>query len=370
MGKSFWSQPSRYGTYEGPKGNPEQWRKSFDHTFENSQSVKSIISTSHYSILGLLPSATEQEVRKTYRSLIKQHHPDHGGDRNTFEKLTNAYNNILNKNHNIPVIIPTTTKREVHDDEEDLIIPQLLTSIDENQLDTFLNDNNYGAQEKKDGRHLTLQILNNEYIVRNKKGQRSESSEFKSDFQEINGNILIDGEIVNGTFWTWDILELNQNLRTQSYLSRHDILSSLHFGPNIKLVPLAIGTTAKYKLYESLKTSGKEGIVFKKLNGLFQPGKGEEQFKFKFYEECSVIVAPGRQGKFSIGMELFNSSNQKEFVGFCSCNQNPPIGSVVEIKYLYAYKNGCLIQPAYKGLRDDVDPEECTMSQLKYKSED
>jgi bifunctional non-homologous end joining protein LigD len=58
------------------------------------------------------------------------------------------------------------------------------------------------------------------------------------------------------------------------------------------------------------------------------------------------------------------------FVGFCSCSANPPIGSVVDIKYLYAYKGGCLYQPSFKGIRDDVDPEECTTSKLKYKTEE
>ena len=92
------------------------------------------------------------------------------------------------------------------------------------------------------------------------------------------------------------------------------------------------------------------------------------QFKFKFYAECSVIVVAGRQGRSSIGMELINSQGQREFVGFCSCNRNPAIGSIAEIKYLYAYRGGCLYQPAFKEIRDDVDVNECTTSQLKYKS--
>ena len=69
-------------------------------------------------------------------------------------------------------------------------------------------------------------------------------------------------------------------------------------------------------------------------------------------------------------MELINSQGHREFVGYCSCNRNPPLGSIAEIKYLYAYRGGCLYQPAFKELRDDVDVSECTTSQLKYKSEE
>jgi bifunctional non-homologous end joining protein LigD len=49
----------------------------------------------------------------------------------------------------------------------------------------------------------------------------------------------------------------------------------------------------------------------------------------------------------------------------------PPVGSVVEVRYLYAFReSGALYQPVYLGQRDDVDPEECTVDQLKWKATD
>jgi bifunctional non-homologous end joining protein LigD len=47
----------------------------------------------------------------------------------------------------------------------------------------------------------------------------------------------------------------------------------------------------------------------------------------------------------------------------------PAVGSVIEVRYLYAYEGGSLYQPTYKGVRDDVDTEECRMNQLIYKKE-
>jgi len=69
-------------------------------------------------------------------------------------------------------------------------------------------------------------------------------------------------------------------------------------------------------------------------------------------------------------MELIDENGQRVFVGYCSCNRNPQLGSIAEIKYLYAYRGGCMYQSSFKEIRDDVDVDECLLSQLKYKFEE
>ena len=387
---SIWSGKSRYGTYKGERGSPEQWASTFSFAFESSDSIQSIVGMKAYSIFGLQPTATDEEVKKAYRKFARIHHPDKGGNPEEFQKYTKAYEIILNMRHPsiTPPIRPVATTpretREAADDQpeaatssSDIIIPQLLTSIDEDEVQFYLTNDDYGAQEKKDGKHLTLQIHNGVLYVRNKKGDVSSCMpEFEPSLRSIRKDILIDGEQVNGKFWTWDILEFdNVDYRRNSYQDRYFSLSQLSFGnrgSKIQVLDLAIGTEAKTQLYNRLKAEGKEGIVFKKLSGEYKPGKGEDQVKFKFYAECSVIVAAGRSGKSSIGMELLTTTGVRKFVGYCSCclHPLPVIGSVSEIKYLYAYKGGCLYQPAFKELRDDVDVNECTFEQLKYKSEE
>ena len=373
---SFWSEPSRYGTYEGERGNPNQWRAGFEFVFETSDTVKQLVGTASYVALDLLPTATKEEVQKKYRELARIHHPDHGGDPAKFRKITAAYEKIMGKKKNLsqddPTPRPTRVRKEAPSD--DLIIPQLLTPIDETDLDTYLQDDTFGAQEKKDGRHLTLQVKNGVFIVRNKKGIASNCSpEFESTLRSIGYDLLIDGEQIGEKFWVWDILESNgQNLRDQPYVQRQSLLAQI-FGEGgpIQVLPLIVGRQLKTDFLHVLKMAGKEGIVFKKLTAPFSPGKGNDQFKFKFYAEASVIVVPGRPGKMSIGMELIDDNGTREFVGYCTCNLIPlPIGKVAEIKYLYAYKGGCLYQSAFKEVRDDVDINECTTSQLKYKSEE
>ncbi|WP_232701168.1 J domain-containing protein [Halobacterium wangiae] len=44
-----------------------------------------------FATLGLSPSASEDEVKAAYRERIKEVHPDHGGDRETFEAVREAY---------------------------------------------------------------------------------------------------------------------------------------------------------------------------------------------------------------------------------------------------------------------------------------
>ena len=45
----------------------------------------------YYSVLGVEPTATSQEIKQAYRKLAIQHHPDQGGDAEKFKQVTEAY---------------------------------------------------------------------------------------------------------------------------------------------------------------------------------------------------------------------------------------------------------------------------------------
>jgi DnaJ-class molecular chaperone len=45
----------------------------------------------HYKTLGIAKTATPDEIKKSYRKLASQHHPDKGGDTATFQKIQTAY---------------------------------------------------------------------------------------------------------------------------------------------------------------------------------------------------------------------------------------------------------------------------------------
>jgi len=48
----------------------------------------------HYQTLGVSKTATPDEIKKAYRKLASQHHPDKGGDTAMFQKLEEAYRTL------------------------------------------------------------------------------------------------------------------------------------------------------------------------------------------------------------------------------------------------------------------------------------
>ena len=58
----------------------------------------------YYSILGVNRNATSEEIKKAYKKKVMQHHPDRGGDKETFQKVSEAYDTLSDSN-----------KRDVYD---------------------------------------------------------------------------------------------------------------------------------------------------------------------------------------------------------------------------------------------------------------
>lgn len=52
----------------------------------------------HYTTLGVSRTATQDEIKKAFRTLAMQHHPDKGGDLAKFQEITNAYETLSDAN--------------------------------------------------------------------------------------------------------------------------------------------------------------------------------------------------------------------------------------------------------------------------------
>ena len=53
-----------------------------------------------YTILGIQPNASQEEIKKAYRKLSLKHHPDRGGDAEKFKELSAAYEQLTNTDRN------------------------------------------------------------------------------------------------------------------------------------------------------------------------------------------------------------------------------------------------------------------------------
>merc|ERR1740121_674403 len=52
---------------------------------------------SAYAILGISSDATDAEIKKAYKLVAMQCHPDKGGDKEEFQELNNAYERIMDQ---------------------------------------------------------------------------------------------------------------------------------------------------------------------------------------------------------------------------------------------------------------------------------
>jgi len=258
------------------------------------------------------------------------------------------------------------------------ILPQLLNPISEGELGTLLADRQHVMQEKHDGRRLMLQKRGGNVTGINKLGLViGLPAVVAEQLLAANGDFTIDGEIVGDHYHVFDLMELDGNdLRGRPYRERNERLTSLlgsFSHGNVHQVATALLPREKREMFEGLKAAGREGVVFKRSDAVYtvgRPNSGGAQVKFKFHESASFIVSKVN-GKRSVSLTVLDRE-QAVCVGNVTIPPNhdlPPVGAVVEARYLYCYRGGCIYQPVYLGVRDDIRTEECVIGQLKYKSE-
>lgn len=75
--------------------------------------------TDYYAILGVAKDATEDDIKKAYRKLASQHHPDKGGDAEKFKEVQAAYE-----------VLSDVTKRSSYDARGDGSEEQFMSMAD------------------------------------------------------------------------------------------------------------------------------------------------------------------------------------------------------------------------------------------------
>lgn len=256
---------------------------------------------------------------------------------------------------------------------------QLLNPIEEDQLQKLIHDPAFWMQEKMDGRRLLISKQGNEITGINRLGLAVGLPQtLHAEVAKCPLNLVVDGEAIGDTLHAFDVLLIgNEKLESLRYGERYLRLMNL-FGSfqhrHIQIVETTFMPMHKAKMFQQLKARNAEGVVFKHIDGKYTPGRpssGGSQFKFKFCETASFIVSKVN-AKRSIALQLLDDNRRLEAGNVTiPANHNiPKPGSVVEVRYLYAFReSGYIYQPVYLGVRDDIGQGECVVDQLKYKPE-
>jgi len=256
------------------------------------------------------------------------------------------------------------------------ILPQLLNPIEDRDVQRFIYDPAYCAQEKFDGKRILIRKEGAAIDGINRKGLMCGiPSVLVNEVRQIPGNCVIDGESIGDVFFAFDILTLHgRDLRSQPYRDRLFALNqviSADFG-FLKLADTAHDLAEKADLLDKLRRENREGVVFKNLSAAYvagRPASGGDNLKHKFYATASFIVNKVNC-KRSVSLMLFDGHKVVP-VGNVTIPPNhkiPVVGAVIEVRYLYAFRGGSIYQPVYLGARTDITAEECSTAQLKYKA--
>lgn len=263
----------------------------------------------------------------------------------------------------------------------------LLSAASEEDIESFIKDPAWGAQQKLNGKRIAVKMTGTEIIGINKKGlecsiPESVKSEI-SRMEELEG--VLDGELVADVYNVFDVahmtgIKLSERMDTlKTFCSALD--SSI-----VKFIPFVPGEAEKRDLVDRLRRDRKEGVVFKRLDSVYTPGKIENlrkaiAVKVKFYSEGSFIVGDytdknsvtlfatagaGDGERIAVGKVTVPAKYQNQIAA----------GKIARVRYLYATEASILYQPnldpddSGSVVRDDQTPMDCPLTQLKYEGKD
>jgi len=264
------------------------------------------------------------------------------------------------------------------------IVPQLLNVVDEAQVQQYIDDPDWVAQEKYDGHRRLTRWAADETTGINRKGLAVGVLEcVAADLAALDAQapLVIDGELMGESYAVFDVLEHGgEDLRKRPLRERLEILARLAetLGYKVKargvfIVETARSAGAKQAMFDRVKAGNGEGVVFKRIHAEYVPGRpasGGNQLKVVLLATGTFRVRSLHDTKRSIGVEAFDAAGAWVALGNVTIPSNkaiPKVGDLVDVQYKYAFAGGSLFQPQYKWERTDLDSSAATMAQLKFK---
>ena len=256
---------------------------------------------------------------------------------------------------------------------------QLLNPVEKEEVSRMLTGRTHCLQEKHDGRRLMVRKQGGVITGINRRGLVVAIPDaIREAVAQIPFDVLIDGEAVGGTLHAFDLLEVKgTDMRRRRYLDRFAglIMTLPPNLPALRWVSTAVDPNDKIEIYEELRATNREGVVFKDVDAPFSPGRpnsGGPQLKFKFVESASFVVTGQNPNKRSVTLGLYDGDKLVS-AGKVTIPPNhriPELGVVCDVRYLHCFKeSGSIYQPVYLGERHDIPASECGVEQLNYKAQ-
>ena len=256
---------------------------------------------------------------------------------------------------------------------------QLLTPIDDGESAAArLLDENYAAQQKFDGKRIILTVDRSVVTAHNRNGLVCEVSrpilEQACRLQPI-APLTFDGEWLRQTnsLHVFDLLEIDgTNLRQLAFKTRQGQLeATLKVAklPNILPVRTEYEREKKVALLQTISDHNLEGVVLKGVNCPYKTGRQPDQFKFKFTAVSSFVIT-GLNQKRSVSLGAYDERGNLVNCGDVKIRNKyfrVKEGMIIDVRYMHAFSSHLVYQPRMVAIRDDLQPDACTLSQLRYK---
>lgn len=256
---------------------------------------------------------------------------------------------------------------------------QLANSVPFGDIEEYAHSSEWAFEQKLDGERLAIGVKDGKVFGCGRRNETRVDREIADLLSGINGDWVLDGEVVGGVFWVFDLPlapgitpETAFKLRRESLVPVISVLSART--QRIKLVPSCTTAVDKIRLARWVVDNNAEGLMIKKLDAPYTCGKRSNfSLKAKLVETVDCIITEvGREGKRSVAVSVYDDNGILTDVGSVAVTEKNLTklveGDVIEVRYLYCNNRHepRLYQPVFMRPRPDKNPTDCTIDQLKF----
>jgi bifunctional non-homologous end joining protein LigD len=243
---------------------------------------------------------------------------------------------------------------QVEDAKDSGLRPMLLTQDDEENLEKYITDDDWCAQQKFNGKHIMTKITTKGVIGSNKRGLECPIPESlikalgkMKDKIDKGEAFSTDGELIGENYHIHDVPSDDRvyGMRLNVVGTIPHIVGDMH----VHYVESHVGEKNKREFVRKLMKERKEGVVFKRLDGKYLPGRVNDlkkaiAVKIKFYKAISPVVMGWKKDKQSIEVglreEIKGGKAEIVSVGWVTVPtkyvEQVEVGKPIRVRYLYA----------------------------------